>query len=1411
MREAMYFFRNLLFVCVTSVVNTAIASIAPTVSQELSDDQVFAEISGYNPELGLLNDSATVKALKQQYYDVDTAANLEVVLESGAKKILKQLDSEELSWIVKDIKNNPEKYQNVNDTKIALIFRTMESVKFPPYNVQKIALLYYLQDLQDEAKGLLLQLQAGEGKTCVIAMLAAYKALCGLKVDVASSSIILANRDRAEFQEFFNILGLKARTLPEDDLEKSSLYNTAEIVYGTMGEFQGDYLRSTYMGMSIKGTRKCECLIIDEVDLDLCEKLKHITKLVSNRPGMDETLPILAGMWLMWQEIDKQTDKQQYEKSQKLIEKTYAMLDDDAQQVEFPGFDENGKETTYIEQLFNIPAHLKKHVRRQIPVWANSIIVALNLKKDRHYIVKSSLNVTKMAPIKATSSDTAVYKGDAAKEKQHLVMGIDIHPLDSQYTGMTELKMKWSDEVQQFLQLMYKGAITPQALTSCYISIFKYLSLYKRGAVFGATGTLGGYVTQKFFKNVYGLRCAFVPRYRKDQYQEYDPIICANEDQWIKTVVDENVKIANEKQRPVLIIASSILEANRLLTYCKSKYPTQKIRQYIRSDIKDQVARAQEEAVPGELIFATKLASRGTDIKISSSAVNGLHVCIGFMPQNFRVEMQAKRRTARQGRPGSGQLIFNLNSQVPQCFTSKVLVDFLRLDCMHKEEARLMELQYEKIPQIKNHDELFVGVSQCMQKIRATGTQQVHMQQLDELWALQHDVIRKFEDDIYRKSLYGLQKFVIDQYSARVKYEVEDSCEALYLAILRWLHDRGELYIDEGGQALDLKTEVLSLLLSPDLGFNAEGVEDAVEMVDDDEITHMQEQRKEKIKQLASKYSDLRQNPIQDNPNARHLFNAIAQILKRVVIVLDEQGGKFIAKPVQIEYQEPLILGVIDPINSEISYKDVLITPTAGYKSFFPVTGRSSLGKSINMDIFKSKFFILATDQLHSSLQSEIDDMATHPELELLTVDTEVISDYKRQKQLNVMIDRAEYYTQVCDLYKKFVANFIKSIEYIYKQCWGTKSDPVQKPIKFFVNFAYLCLWAKQNNITDAVGDEQKDPLTHIIDSKSFMKMPALYTRACILAQKQQKLKSKAARKSASEKVLALFKRALLDVDEVLRPWMPLLLSLQLQAKNELSKEGVMAVTPYSALFWQINGLFSYLESLKKSITINIDSLQALLSDPKTEGFVLVIHHGLKAQEFCGKIAGFTITQARQLEGMCLHRFIGIMTRPPKPNKWAFVGMMLLGAGQVVVGCLLYATPAGVPLIISGFSDVIKSIRHASADAEINWGFGWDGYATSKLISFGLSFCAYYFGELLSKGKEVSDAAKTTKELSQAVKVAKESMVTMQSVFTEGLLDCVVQNGIGLVLQTVVGDILDEETKAIEEKIQKTIKELLLG
>ena len=80
---------------------------------------------------------------------------------------------------------------------------------FWPSNTQLVSCCLLI-NRREKSKGRLLEISTGEGKSCVIAMVAATYALLKLKVDVVTSSTLLSQRDAETFCSFYKSLGLSA-------------------------------------------------------------------------------------------------------------------------------------------------------------------------------------------------------------------------------------------------------------------------------------------------------------------------------------------------------------------------------------------------------------------------------------------------------------------------------------------------------------------------------------------------------------------------------------------------------------------------------------------------------------------------------------------------------------------------------------------------------------------------------------------------------------------------------------------------------------------------------------------------------------------------------------------------------------------------------------------------------------------------------------------------------------------------------------------------------------------------------------------------------------------------------------------------------------------------------------------------
>lgn len=126
--------------------------------------------------------------------------------------------------------------------------------------------------------------------------------------------------------------------------------------------------------------------------------------------------------------------------------------------------------------------------------------------------------------------------------------------------------------------------------------------------------------------------------------------------------------------------------------------------------------RQVERIFPGEIILATNLAGRGTDIKTDEIEKNGgMHVILTFIPSNQRVEEQAFGRTARQGKRGTGQMILNAVNLVEYGDATPHKVKELRNNF---ESKMLEEFQNKELKVIATKDRLFYEFCSLLNKIR---------------------------------------------------------------------------------------------------------------------------------------------------------------------------------------------------------------------------------------------------------------------------------------------------------------------------------------------------------------------------------------------------------------------------------------------------------------------------------------------------------------------------------------------------------------------------------------------------------------------------------------------------------------------------------------------------------------------
>lgn len=661
-----------------------------------------------------------VEGLKIQY---------SAVIDAYSKKSIILLEAKAINaWTAEDCKNwakclkecHPTEAhdQNFYPEMLAVIKRANELASdFEPRITQLLSSLLLL-DTKDQ--GRLAEIATGEGKTTTIAMFAVIKALQGNKVDIVTSSPVLADFAVKEKQKFYELFNLSvACNWDEKSTQLESGFKTcyaADIVYGDASNFQWDALRQEYEQDGTRGSRQYNTVIVDEVDSLLIDDVANSAQLAGLKPGFELLEPLLVACWQELTRINQGFTN--------IDGKIYWQADPESDRHPIPNQQEFliSALTDYLNTLITkpdspifIPKHLKTFAMAQTKTWAQSAVGALyEYALGKHYTIADN---------------------DHAKNV--------IAPIDYLNTGVVHANSNWADGLHQFLQIKHGLKISVETLVACYISNMAYFKRYGK-QIYGLTGTLGATAEQELLAETYGLDFIKIPSYTVSSFQEREGVIANDEALW-RAAITSSTLAETRAGRGVLIICDSINAVKQIHdSLVASGIEPDKIKRFTKAD---ECRAVEQEIKPGEVIIATNLAGRGTDIKTTPEvdANGGLHVCVSFLPRNLRVQRQAFGRTARQGKPGTAQLIVN-KTDAGITTDSITSMDELKRQRDLREAARLNQVKEYEVNKIAIKDELFTkfcALSQQLGSKKAIKDRYI-LKQIEELWSIWlHNLMRE--------------------------------------------------------------------------------------------------------------------------------------------------------------------------------------------------------------------------------------------------------------------------------------------------------------------------------------------------------------------------------------------------------------------------------------------------------------------------------------------------------------------------------------------------------------------------------------------------------------------------------------------------------------------------------------------
>ncbi len=477
-----------------------------------------------------------------------------------------------------------------------------EVLKIKPYLIQNLIVFsFYLHYINKEKrkffKGRLGQILTGEGKSLIIAEIALISALMGEFVDIITSTAYLANRDQLKFKELYKIFGVSSNAITDNNPSKEAFNGI--ILYGTNTDFEFTLLRE-----GINSEKKMFTIPLGQ-KTEIRREFQTIIVDESDNLFIDTAL---------------NSARIAYNTRNHFNWVYYPILN---------CVKNNTLQTEEIRlQLKKINPELTNQIsNEQLNSWIHKAIVALEYKKGEKYIVR--------------------YNEDKKKKEVQIIQ---------LSTGRVNVGSRWMGGLHEFVEV--KEGLEPENESNTIASIShpSFFSNYK--TIFGLTGTIGSEIEREEILYIYNLDSFDAPPNFSLKRQIYETLLFNNKDLKEDAMINQIRNIIS-KGRPVLILLLTIEDSINFSNKLKKEGINNLILNDIQKEKEDYIIFYAGK--PKSVVVATNAAGRGTDIILSEESLNfgGLHVIMGFYPENNRVEFQGIGRAGRQGQIGSAQVIFS--------------------------------------------------------------------------------------------------------------------------------------------------------------------------------------------------------------------------------------------------------------------------------------------------------------------------------------------------------------------------------------------------------------------------------------------------------------------------------------------------------------------------------------------------------------------------------------------------------------------------------------------------------------------------------------------------------------------------------------------------------------------------------
>ncbi len=469
--------------------------------------------------------------------------------------------------------------------------------------------------------GKLAEMATGEGKTLAAGVCAATAALAGIPVHVMTANDYLVTRDAQTLLPLYRALGLSVGSVvQQSDRDARRRAYACNVTYCTAQQLAFDYLRDRMLHGRLRNDLELRaaqltsntadgallrglCMaIVDEADSILIDEAGVPLILSERTANAAETGSLRLAL-----EVGRELDERHYR------------LQPAQMQAELT---QDGRNA--LEQLPE-SADASWHNRRHREEVISLALAALHLfQRDKHYLVRD--------------------------EQVEII---------DETTGRVATGRQWSRGLHQLIELKEGCRPREAQYTAAQITYQRFFRRYLHLA--GLSGTLQEASGE--LRSVYRLRVVKVPTRLPCQRQQTDYRLYPDRASRWDAVTARALELS-QRGRPVLIGTGSVADSDELS------------RRLNDADVTHAVLNARHDAAEAELVaaagqsgritVATNMAGRGTDIELAAGVADGggLHVICCQLNVSARIDRQMIGRCARQGDPGSADIM--LAADAPQ-------------------------------------------------------------------------------------------------------------------------------------------------------------------------------------------------------------------------------------------------------------------------------------------------------------------------------------------------------------------------------------------------------------------------------------------------------------------------------------------------------------------------------------------------------------------------------------------------------------------------------------------------------------------------------------------------------------------------------------------------------------------------